>query len=646
MQDTQTPPIPPPPSAGPRRRSRWWIPVAVIGGLLVLFIVVIGAFVGALFSGFSEIGGGLDKEAVQVKDKSVLVVDLSSGVVEHRPNLVFNFGGDQAGVSLMSTIHAIRDAKDDPKIEGIYYRAGGGVGMTKLTEIREALIDFKSSGKFVYAFLESGSKQHYYMATVADSIFMPQEGILEFNAFGASGMFFKGLSDKLGIEWHVEQFEEYKSAAEMMSRENWSEPAKQEVRELIEHRQNMFVDAVASGRKLDKGLVLAAMNRGVYLPDSLKALGLIDGFSRESELRERIARRIDPSDTSDHPKLNVVSVSAYADRENSADMSEVQKDKGIAIVFASGAIASGKNSDPFDQGGIYSRDLIAQLRKAAKNEDVDAILIRIDSPGGSAIASDEIWAVIKEIRQTKPVYASMSDVAASGGYYIAMACDTIIAHPSTITGSIGVIMAIPNLSGTMDKLGIGRDTISLGASSNFMNTTMKFTDADKAKLREFGAGIYQRFVQKVADSRKKSFEDTRALAKGRVWSGTAAKQAGLVDINGGLLDAIKIVKRRIGADENKKVMVYSYPEKIDNLSAILKMFGIDDSNGDDEEASAPRVTIPMLLERAMGSPSAVEQAVKAMPADARRQFEHAAALANIGLTERAMIMMPMLVPNE
>jgi ClpP class serine protease len=198
----------------------------------------------------------------------------------------------------------------------------------------------------------------------------------------------------------------------------------------------------------------------------------------------------------------------------------------------------------------------------------------------------------------------------------------------------------------MDKLGIGRDTISLGASSNFMNTTMKFTDADKTKLREFGAGIYQRFVQKVADSRKKSFEDTRALAKGRVWTGTAAKQAGLVDINGGLLDAIKVVKRRIGADENKKVMVYSYPEKIDNLAAILKMFGIDDSNGDDEEVSAPRVTIPMLLERAMGSPSAVEQAVKAMPADARRQFEHAAALANIGLTERAMIMMPMLVPNE
>lgn len=646
MQDTQTPPIPPPPSPGPRRRSRWWIPIAVIGGLLVLFIVVIGAFVGAIFSGIGEIGGGFEKESINVKDKSVLLVDLSSGVVEHNQPIPFNFGGEDGGIELMSALHAIRDAKEDPKIQGILYRAGGSVGMTKLTEIRDALIDFKTSGKFVYAYLESGSKQHYYMATVADSIFMPQEGLLEFNAFGAAGMFFKGLSDKLGVEWHVEQFEEYKSAAEMMSRENWSAPAKQEVREIIEQRQAMFVDAVSTTRKLDKNTILAAMNRGVYLPDSLKAIGLIDGFAHEDELRERIARRVDPSDSSEHPKLNLVAVGDYSDRANGTDMSEVDKDKGIAIVFASGAIAPGKNKDPFDQGGIYSRTLIANLRKAAKNEDVDAILLRIDSPGGSALASDEIWSVIREIRKTKPVYASMSDVAASGGYYIAMACDTIIAHPSTITGSIGVIMAIPNLSGTMDKIGVSRDTISLGASSNFMNTTMKFTDADKAKLREFGAGIYQRFVQKVADSRKKSFEDTRALAKGRVWTGSAAKKAGLVDIEGGFLDAIKVVKKRIGVAEDKKVMVYSYPEHIDEFAALLKMFGIDKKGDNDDEASAPRVTVPMLLSRAYASETPVQQALKVMPADARRQFEHVLSLTNIGLNEKAMVMMPGLIPNE
>jgi protease IV len=643
MENTSSTPIPPPPSGQrPRRKSRWWIPLAVIGGLLILFIVVIGAFVGVMVSNLGEFGGGLDDDPKPVKSKTVLVVDLSAGVVEYRPPVVFNFGGDQGGISLMTVLSAIEDAKDDDHIEGILIRSVENTGMTKLTEIRNAIEDFKGSGKFVYAYLESGEREDYYLASVADSIFMPQEGILMFNAYGATGIFMKDLMGKIGVEWHVEQFEEYKSAAEPMSRTKWSEPAKQAVRAIVDQRSDMFIKAVSGARGLNEADVRAMLDRGVYVPDSLKALGLIDGFAFESALRERIAQRIDPSDTSKHPELRTKSIGAYAKRQRKDHDNNYDEDHGFAIVYASGAIQSGKNNDPFDQEGIYSRNLIADLRKAWKNDDVEGIILRIDSPGGSALASDEIWTAIREIAKDKPVYASMSDVAASGGYYIAMACDTIIASPSTITGSIGVIMAIPNLSGTMDKIGVTIDTISTGRSSAFMNTLIPFNAADKEKLRDFGSGIYTRFVQKVADSRNKEFEETRALAKGRVWTGSDAKAAGLIDIEGGLKDAVDAMKRRIGVDPKTKINLYTYPEKVDNLTAILRLFGID---RDEDDASVRSVTLNDLMVRLLAPSTPVEQLWRTVPADTRNQMKFAVAMANIGSKEPTMMMLPMGVPQ-
>jgi protease-4 len=623
----------------PRRSSNWWIPLAVIGGLIVVIIVVIGAVIGTLFAGLGEFGS--KKEVTEIKDRTVLMLDLSSGVGEFEQPNPFKFGGNESGTDLINILGALRDAKDDDNIKGVLIKGDGAVGMTKLTEIREAVVDFKKSGKFVYAFFESATRQQYYLASAADSIFMPQEGIAEFNAMGATGMFFKQLSDKIGVTWHVEQFEEFKSAAEMPSRENWSEPAKREVREIIEHRQRTFVSAVASGRNIPAETVTSLMDEGVYVADSLLAHRLIDGFRRFDDLRESIARRVDPSDTSAHPKLRTTSIDHYVNREQSGK-SAVDEDHAIAIVYATGAIASGSGDGSGD--GIYARTLIKNLRKAADNDEVQAILLRIDSPGGSAIASDEIWNTIREIRKTKPVYASMSDVAASGGYYIAMACDTIIAHPTTITGSIGVIMAMPNVSGTLGKIGITIDTISLGRSSHFMNGAMPYSESDKSKLHEFGSGIYRRFVQKVADARHKDFESTRALAKGRVWTGDAALANGLIDATGGFQEAIRMIKKRIGADPNKKVTVYTYPEKLEPIEVILRLFNLDD---DEEDA---RMTnqhgLSTLLASAVQPGMPVEEFWRALPEGTRRQFRHAAAMADIGATEPTMTMMPMVIAED
>lgn len=635
MQDNQQP-IPPPPAYNPgKKRSRWWIPVLVVGGIILVPIItlaIVAAFIGGLIAGL-----GSEHEVRPIAESSVLVVDLSGGLPEYTIDMPFSLGDAAKGPTLYETLDAIERASSDAKIKGIYIRNGGsGMGMAKLTEVRDALLEFKKSRKFVYAFIDNGTKAHYYLATVADSIFMPQEGLLEFNAFGASAPFMKGLFDKVGVTWHVEQFEEYKSAAETMSRENWSAPAKEEVRALIEQRQNMFTNAVASARNIPASDVTSMMSRGMYVPDSLLKYHLIDGFTRESELKERIQRRLDPTTKDAHPKLESVSIARYLE---ASDDPTVTAEKGIAIVYASGAISEGVNKNAFDPSGIYSRTLIKNLRAAAEDDDVHAIILRIDSPGGSAYASDEIWAVIREVRAKKPIIASMSDVAASGGYYIAMACDTIVTHPATITGSIGVIMAIPNFTGTASKIGVTVDTVSMGASANFMNPLMPLTDADKAQLRALGGGIYKRFVEKVALSRKKEFEATRLLARGRVWTGEAALSAGLADVSGGIKEAIAIAKKRIGLGAKDKAEITTYPKSEDGLAALLRMLNVDD----EQDASALGSA---LMSKIRGTDPVAESVYKRLPLGLRQQAAYTMQLADVAAKDRVIMALPMIYPME
>ena len=644
MQDTHLP-IPPPPSyEGGKKRSRWWIPGLIVGGIILVTVItlaIVGAFIGGMVAGLSD-----GSEAKPLAESSVLVVDLSGGLPEYAIDMPFSFGDAPKGPSLYEALTAIERAGKDDKIKGIYIRNGGsGMGMAKLTEVRDALLEFKKSRKFVYAFIDNGTKSHYYLATVADSIFMPQEGLLEFNAFGATAPFMKGLFDKVGVTWHVEQFEEYKSAAETMSRERWSAPAKEEVRALIEQRQTMFANAVASARNIPAADVVSMMSRGMYVPDSLRKYNLIDGFARETELKERIQRRIDPTTKDAHPRMESVSIARYLEV---SDDPTATAEKGIAIVYASGAISEGVNKNAFDPSGIYSRTLIKDLRAAAADDDVNAILLRIDSPGGSAYASDEIWAVIREIRTKKPVIASMSDVAASGGYYIAMACDTIVTHPATITGSIGVIMAIPNFTGAASKLGVTVDTVSMGASSNFMNPLMPLTDADKAQLRALGGGIYKRFVEKVATSRKKEFEATRLLARGRVWTGEAALSAGLADVSGGIKEAIAVTKKRIGLKPTDDVDISTYPRSEKGIAAFLRMLNID--NDDDASTNTAGSMVKSLgatvISKIRGTDAVADRVYQQLPVGLRQQAAYSMQLADVAVKDRVVMALPMIYPLD
>jgi protease-4 len=628
------------------KRNRWWIPLAVIGGILALgvivFMVVIGAFIGGLFAGMDD-----GAKHSGVKENSVLKIDLSGGLAESTTQDPFAAltGSTTGGASLYDVLEAIRKAETDDRIKGIYITGGPtGAGMAKLSEVRQAILDFKKSKKFVYAYMDMGTKAQYFVASAADSIFMPEEGIIEFTAFGASAPFMKGLYEKLGVTWHVEQFEEYKSAAETMSRDKWSEPAREEVRALLEQRTEMFLTAVAASRRLEKSYIKAVMDHGVYLPDTLKYYRLIDGLAREQEVKKKIHRRMNPNDTAEFKKLRTVSIAQFLDHakdeNNGADV-------GIAIVYASGVINSGKQQSPIQEAGIYSETFIKNLRKAADDDDVNGIIIRIDSPGGSAFASDEMWAAIQEVRKHKPVYASMSDVAASGGYYMAMACDTIITHPATITGSIGVIMALPNLSGTLNKIGVTVDTIAMGASANFMNLTLPLSDAERERLHGYGANTYRRFVQKVATSRGKEYEETRLLARGRVWTGQAALANGLADISGGLTDAIAAMRNRLGAAPDKDVKILRFPKQTDGLEALLEMFrGSDESESDNTDEPSAAQIIGALIQYYNGDASATRQFVAAMPRDLRAQVDHTAAITRLAMQERTLMVLPVHFPVD
>lgn len=640
MQDSSSqPPVPPPTTYYPKRkRSRWWIPVAIIGGLLLCFFIGFAVFI-------SIITEGLDNEKpVSVRDNSVLVLDLSKGLPELTTPAPFDFGGQNKTASLRDALQALERAKSDDRIKGLYLKGSvSDVGMAKLTELRDALMDFKQSKKFIYAYIEASNKQQYYLASVADSIFMPTEGMLEFSAFGASAPFLKGMFEKIGVEWHVQQFEEYKSAAESYTRTGWSEPAREELRALIQQRHDMFVSAVARARSIDEATVRMHLDSGVYTASDAKEARLIDGFAFEHDVREKMKHAAGVKDSSQ--SLRTVSINGYLSDDLAVDdAGTIDSDKGIAIVYASGAIMPGSDGDPFGGDGIYSRTLVRNLRKAADDKSVQGIILRIDSPGGSVIASEEVWAAIRDIRTRtgKPIYASMSDVAASGGYYIAMACDTIVAHPATITGSIGVILSIPNLAGTMGKLGVTIDTISMGRSAQFMNPLQKFTEADKARLMRMSQPIYQRFVSKVAESRKKTYDDTRAVAKGRVWTGDAAKGVGLVDVHGGLQASIDLMKQRLGVPKGTKVPVAVYPKQKEPIEAILRMIGLDNNDEDDARIES-EVLVQALVSQVAGPQTPWQHVYEQMPVELQRQVRYVGAVGAMSKSEHVLATMPALI---
>jgi protease-4 len=514
-------------------------------GAIVAFIVII--LIGILF-----LVGATAEEEVVIGKNSVLHLRLDAPIVENRGDdqiSGFPFGPPVPMIGLIQLKEAIDHAKTDDNIEGIFLDVSmPQAGFATIEEIRTALTDFKSSGKWIVAYSEMYSEKAFYLASVADKVLLFKEGDFEFNGLSIEGEFYKKLLDKLEIKPQVFRVGEFKSAVEPFLLEKMSPENRLQITALVNSIYDDVLTKLADARKIDK-TKLKEISDKMLVKNGLEAKeqGLIDGLVYYDEVLDEFRSRI--GDSTSTSKVKLVRYSRYRKSFNNY----VSSKNEVAVIVADGEIMPGKADD-----GLVGSDTFAEaIRKAREDDDVKAIVIRVNSPGGSFTASDVMWREIDLARKTKPVIASMSDVAASGGYYLAMACDTIVAQPNTITGSIGIFGVMFDLSDFLEnKIGITFDEVKTGEYGERFTVTRPLTEAEKRIWQSELERHYETFTSKAAEGRDVTQDAIKAVGGGRVWTGTQAKEHHLVDILGSFDDAVKIAATKAGVDDDYKVGYY------------------------------------------------------------------------------------------
>jgi protease-4 len=506
--------------------------LATVFGLFLFAIVSL-----LLLAGVGAAIGSSD-EVYDLKDNSVLRLDLNRPIVENASTednpfsaLTDVYFAPTENVGLIQLLSALERAKVDPKIKGIYLDASFPMaGYAQLSEIREAIQKFQKSGKFVYAYANSYTEKGYYISSVADKTYLNPNGLLDFNGISVQYTFYKKALDKLDIEPLVFRVGTYKSAVEPFIREDMSEESKAQTSSFLQSINTYIFDKIARSknipvRKLDQ----IADSLQAFEPSSAEKLGMItQGYWDEFEALMKKA-------SGEKEKVKYVSLNNYLKSKNPID--EVEGKDRIAVLVAEGEISGTRASE----GNIGSDDFVKELKKLRESKSVKAIVLRIDSPGGSSLASDIMWREIELTKKVKPIISSMSNYAASGGYYMAMGTDVIVAQPTTITGSIGIFAAWFNVDNFLkNTLGITQDHVDTHANSNFMNSAGALTDFQKSVVQNSVNKGYLSFTTKAAAGRKMTLQRLQSLAGGRVWTGAQAKQIGLVDELGGLDKAIEI----------------------------------------------------------------------------------------------------------
>ncbi|MFQ5677759.1 MAG: signal peptide peptidase SppA, partial [bacterium] len=506
-----------------------------------------------------------------VRKDTVLQFNLSGYITEHFPRDAFSREFEGASLQLHDIRKALTMAKADDRIRGIYLRIGfPAVGWAKAQEIRDALLEFKTSGKFVTAFMDYCDEMSYYISLAADEIFLQPHSFTEFNGFAAEVPFVKRMLDKIGMQVQVENIGKYKNAPDMYKRESMSPAHREATQALLEDVLGEFVATVSEQRNIDSEVLRNALNRGVYDSKSVLELNLVDSLDYEPAVVELLKDKIFGPSRKDQ-RLRFIRLSRYA----KVPMAEVGLSGGarIALIYAIGGIVSGSDGqDPLSGRMMGSQTTVRYLRMAKNDKRIKAVVLRVDSPGGSSVAADEIWSEIEKVRQVKPVIVSMSDVAASGGYWISMNADAIVAQPLTITGSIGVWLAIFDLSGTYDKLGIDWETVKMGEHADILTDKRPMTAEERQTFRNMTRETYDLFVQKVASAREKTWDEIDEIAQGRIWTGRRALNYGLVDSLGGLGVALSLAKQKATLPAGAKTEWVVYPQSKGFLESLLDKF--------------------------------------------------------------------------
>ena len=497
--------------------------------------------------------------------------------------------------SLPSVLERLQQAAEDKALSGVWLRLEElDIGPGKINELRAAIGRVRRAGKSVYAELATAETPQYLVASACDEIIMPPSGVLLLPGVRAEITFYKGLLDKLGIQVDLYQMGKYKGAAEPFTRNNLSQPLRESLEAIVDDIYNDLAKTIAADRKLPDYQVKTLMDQGLFTAAAAQRARLIDHVAYSDQFHETVRRRL---------KVDQVEIiPGYKKKQVETDFSgltgliklmelivggkpaeKVTGRKKVAVVYAVGPIVEGESlTDIFGQSAVGSSTLMAALRKAADDPKVVAIVLRVDSPGGSAVASDLIWR--ETVRINKPVIASMGDVAASGGYYIAMGARKIFAEPGTVTGSIGVVGGKLVLKGLYQKIGVDTEVISRGAISGMFSATEPFSEAERKALNGLLQETYRQFVSKAAQGRKMSTQELEKHAQGRVFTGRMAKAVGLVDELGTLQDAIAEAKQAAGLKPDEPVDIMVLPRPV---SIFEQLFGGGSSG--ELEAAAPEL---------------------------------------------------------
>lgn len=533
-----------------------------------MIVIAIGILALLMMIAASALSGS---EKAHVKNNSVLTLDFNTNIIdspsEDSPEM-FSFNAEkEKNVLIFDMIEAIKKAESDDKIKGISIETDGlRAGMTQLDDIRAALQDFKKSGKFVYAYGNNVSQPAYYLGSVADKYFLNPAGGIELKGLSTEILYMKNFIDKYGIGMQIIRHGKYKSAVEPFLRDDMSPENKEQISTMLKDLWSGNSEKMAASRKIDTAQFRTVVD-SLYgmIPDLSLQHKLADQLIQKTEYDNLIRTKLN---LKEKDKLNKISFTKYI---SSYSEDNVKKDNQVAVLYASGAIYNGEGYD-----AVYSENFVKEIKKLTENDKVKAVVFRINSPGGSANASDEILFELQQLRKKKPLIVSFGDYAASGGYYIAMGADKIYSEPNTLTGSIGVFGMIPNFKEIANKNGLSSHAVTTNANSNMYSPINGVTSGGISMMTRSVEQTYKRFVYFVTQNRKKSFEQIDEIGGGRVWSGTRAKQLGLVDELGSLNDAINYAAQKA---KMKDYNVAAYPKKVSPFEQFFK-------NMEEDELSA------------------------------------------------------------
>ncbi|WP_158800570.1 signal peptide peptidase SppA [Pedobacter sp. L105] len=532
----------------------------VVGIIISTFLIALVAvlFIVAIVSSVNE-----DK-SVDVASNSVLYLNLDQSIKERTPNKTFDNlpiigSGGGKSIGFYDLIRALKKAKTDDNIKCVYLNVSSpGAGRATLKEIRDAMIDFKTSRKKIIAYSEVYTQDAYYLASAANEVYINPQGALEFKGFSSQLTFYKGAMEKIGVEAQIIRVGNYKSAVEPFINDKMSDYNRIQVTAYLGGLYNTFLEGISQSRNIPKDSLYAYANTyRVKQPKDALALKMVDGLKYKDEIIDELKSL---SGTGKKETLSTITINDYATNLKTENSESSNK---IAVIYANGEITGGEGNDE----SIGSERISRAIRKARQDDNIKAIVLRVNSGGGSALASDVIWREIVLSKKVKPVIASFGDVAASGGYYIGCAADSIFVQPNTITGSIGVFGIIPNFQNLLtNKLGVTFDGVKTGQYADIMSVNRPLTAGERLIIQNDVNHVYDSFTSRVAEGRKKSKSYIDSIGGGHVWIGTDAVKIGLADRIGNFNDAIVAAGKKAKLKDYK---IVEYPQKIDPLKSLL-----------------------------------------------------------------------------